>query len=220
MHIYIYSYIIFSTAAELSTESTNIRILILRRVTRAASCSLSLSTCISLLLLHDPSYSNSLLLSRRFCKGVLQEGLQHCLESSCSGSAPASSIRFLHPGSDPKMTKIISVYCCGSMMYNDVQCVCVWGFSGKSKANSLRSAWNNRSTRWILTSLPPHQQHTFVAAAAPFAATNLGANNTLMLSDPLSSWQVLWQARVLARDNECIHELQWTIQRIREQKAS
>lgn len=103
-----------------------------------------------------------------------------------------------------------------SMMFN----VCVWGFSGKSKANSLRSAWNNRSTRWILTSLPPHQQHTCVAAAAPFAATNLGANNTLMLSDPLSSWQVLWQARVLARDNECIHELQWTIQRIREQKAS
>lgn len=88
--------------------------------------SLSLSTCISLLFLHDPSYySNSLLLSRRFCKGVLQEGLQHCLESSCSGSAPASSIRFLHPGSDPKMTKIISVYCCGSMMFNDVQCVCV-----------------------------------------------------------------------------------------------
>ena len=104
------------------------------------------------------------------------------------------------------------------LWFNDV--LCVWGFSSKSKANSLRSAWNNRSTRWILTSLPPHQQHTCVAAAAPFAATNLGANNTLMLSDPLSSWQVLWQARVLARDNECIHELQWTIQRIREQKAS
>ena len=107
----ILGHIIFSTAAELSTESTNIRILILRRLTRAASCSLSLSLSVSLsAFLHDPSYS--LLLSRRFCKGVLQEGLQHCLESSCSGSAPASSIRFLHPGNDPKMTKIISVYCC------------------------------------------------------------------------------------------------------------
>ena len=105
----------------------------------------------------------------------MQEGLQHCLESGCSGSAPASSIRFLHPGSDPKMTKIISVYCCGSM------CVCE---VFQARANQIPCALHQTpAAKAELTSLPPHQQHTCVAADAPFEATNLGAY-TDALSDP------------------------------------